>query len=201
MENYLYLLGYLPAMAATYFLAAHFFKEKSYRRKEPQKETEVKQETAEQKQPTEYSLEYKPRSGEESARLLSDDGADSDEYDDLKDRLVNLLESEKIFLDPNIRISEVAARLLTNKTSLSRAIRLKTGRNFCQLVHYYRVREAMRLYTENPSLTISQLCKMVGFNSMTTFNTAFGRNTGFTPAEWCKNYRKQTVRTKALRRA
>lgn len=199
MENYLYLLGYVPAMAATYFLAAYSFKAKSHRRKEPLKEN--KPATEENPPQTEYTLDRGGLSGDEGARLLSDDGADSDEYDDLKDRLVNLLESEKIFLDPGIRISEVAARLLTNKTSLSRAIRLKTGRNFCQLVHYYRVREAMRLYTENPSLTISQLCKMVGFNSMTTFNTAFGRNTGFTPAEWCKNYRRQSVRTKAIRRA
>lgn len=199
MENYLYLLGYVPAMAATYFLAAYFFKAKSHRRKEPLKEN--KPATEVNPPQTEYTLDRGGLSGDEGARLLSDDGADSDEYDDLKDRLVNLLESEKIFLDPGIRISEVAARLLTNKTSLSRAIRLKTGRNFCQLVHYYRVREAMRLYTENPSLTISQLCKMVGFNSMTTFNTAFGRNTGFTPAEWCKNYRRQSVRSKAIRRA
>ena len=52
-------------------------------------------------------------------------------------------------------------------------------------------RAALRLYAQNPELTITQLCRRVGFNSMTTFNTAFGRNTGYTPAEWCKEYRKR----------
>ncbi|MBQ3941286.1 MAG: AraC family transcriptional regulator, partial [Bacteroidales bacterium] len=56
------------------------------------------------------------------------------------------------------------------------------NKNFCQLVHYYRVREAMRIYAQHPDLTITQLSRRVGFNSMTTFNTAFGRNTGYTPA-------------------
>ena len=86
---------------------------------------------------------------------------------------------------------DLAERLYTNKNYLAQTIKLKLNKNFCQLVHYYRVREAMRLYAQNPELTITQLCRRVGFNSMTTFNTAFGRNTGFTPAEWCKEFRKR----------
>lgn len=123
-------------------------------------------------------------------RFLTDGAEAQDEYDDLIERLEYLFESEKIFLEPDIRISDVADKLSTTKNHLSKAIGIKTGKNFCQLLHAYRVREAMRLYTANQKLTISQLCKMVGFNSMTTFNTAFGRNTGYTPAEWCKNFRK-----------
>ena len=126
----------------------------------------------------------------EKPRMLSDESPDNCEFEDLKEKLLDLFEREKIFLNPDIRIHEVASRLYTNKTYLSKVIRLKTNKNFCQLVHFYRVREAIRLYADNPDLTISQLGKMVGFNSMTTFNTAFGRNTGYTPAEWCKEYRK-----------
>ena len=127
-------------------------------------------------------------------RFLTDNVDNPDEYDDLISRLEYLFENEKIFLDADIRISDVADRLSTTKNHLSKAIGIKTGKNFCQLLHSYRVREAMRLYTANQKLRISQLCKQVGFNSMTTFNTAFGRNTGYTPAEWCKNFRKNSVR-------
>ncbi len=130
----------------------------------------------------------------EKPRMLSDESSDNGEFDDLKEKLLDLFEREKIFLNPDIRINEVALRLYTNKTYLSKVIRLKTNKNFCQLVHFYRVREAIRLYADNPELTISQLGRMVGFNSMTTFNTAFGRNTGYTPAEWCREYRK-TIQT------
>ena len=127
-------------------------------------------------------------------RFLTDGAEAQDEYDDLINRLEYLFETEKIFLDADVRISDVAAKLSTTKNQLSKAIGIKTGKNFCQLLHSYRVREAMRLYTANQKLTISQLCKSVGFNSMTTFNTAFGRNTGYTPAEWCKNYRKSNAK-------
>lgn len=122
--------------------------------------------------------------------LLSDSVGAGDEFDDIIARLELYFESKKPFKNPEIRISDVADYLCVTKTTLSKAIRLKTGKNFCQIVHCYRVKEAMRLYAANQKLTISQLYRLVGFNSKTTFNTAFGRNTGCTPAEWCKNFRK-----------
>ena len=124
---------------------------------------------------------------------LRDDSV-TDEDEELKERLLFLFEGEKLYLRPDIRISEVAERLLTNKTRLSNVIRVKTGKNFCQLVHSYRIREAMRLFSGNPNLSIVQLGQLVGFNSLTTFTTAFGRNTGYTPAEWCKNYRRSAIK-------
>ena len=126
-------------------------------------------------------------------RMLEDAGPslkDSD-MEELKDRLCNVLEREKLYLNPDIRVGDLAERLYTNKSYLAQTIKIKLNKNFCQLVHYYRVREAMRIYAQNPELTITQLCRRVGFNSMTTFNTAFGRNTGYTPAEWCKEFRKR----------
>lgn len=126
-------------------------------------------------------------------QVLRDD-SETDEDEELKERLLYLFEGEKLYLRPDIRITEVAERLLTNKTHLSKVIRAKTGKNFCQLVHTYRIREAMRLFSGNPRLSIVQLGQLVGFNSLTTFTTAFGRNTGFTPAEWCKNYRRSSIK-------
>ena len=125
-------------------------------------------------------------------RVLSDSPSEGDEYDNLISRMELLFEGEKLYLQPDVRINAVADMLHSSKTSLSKAIKMKTGKNFCQLVHSYRIREAMRLYAANQKLSISQLYKAVGFNSKTTFNTAFGRNTGCTPAEWCKNYKKST---------
>lgn len=110
---------------------------------------------------------------------------------DLKDRLLDLFEREKLYRNPDIRVGDIASRLYTNKNYLAQAIRLKTNKNFCQLVHSFRVREAMRLFEENPELSIRQLSTMVGFNSMTTFNSAFSRITGFTPAEWCREFKKK----------
>lgn len=172
--------GYVPLVAAlVYLLIRHLRKNKS------------KNEDEERHAAKDY-----PRQSlaiPNANRILEDSGQsmkDSD-MDELKERLCNVLEREKLYLNPDIRVGDLAERLYTNKSYLAQTIKLKLGKNFCQLVHYYRVREAMRLYAQNPDLTITQLCRRVGFNSMTTFNTAFGRNTGYTPAEWCKEYRRR----------
>ena len=183
----LVILGFVLAMAA--IVALIFFllyRIKSLKDGAPPKE-EVRTLT------DGYSLQSKKPDGiVRRERILNDAPFEGDEYDDLISRLELLFESEKLYLQPEVRITTVADLLHSSKTNLSKAIKMKTGKNFCQLVHYYRVREAMRLYAANQKLSISQLYKAVGFNSKTTFNTAFGRNTGCTPAEWCKNYRKSS---------
>ena len=180
--NTLYLLlAYVPLLAGLVYLLVRF------RRK-----TAVPAKTAApEPKPKEYPRQE--RAIPNADRILEDAGPslkDSD-MEELKDRLCNVLEREKLYLNPDIRVGDLAERLYTNKSYLAQTIKIKLNKNFCQLVHYYRVREAMRIYSQNPELTITQLCRRVGFNSMTTFNTAFGRNTGFTPAEWCKEYRKR----------
>lgn len=124
--------------------------------------------------------------------LLRDEAKPSDEYDELVERLVSLFETEKICLKTDVHLTEVADMLAVSKSTLSRAIKMKTGKNFCQLVHYYRVREAMRIYANHPKLSAREISQMVGFNSQTTFITAFGRHTGSTPAEWCRQYKNRT---------
>lgn len=134
-------------------------------------------------------------------KVLSDDVVSMREYEmeDLKDRLCELMERERLYLNPNIRVSDVAERLYTNKSYLSQAIRTKLNKNFCQLVHSYRVKEAVRLYSQNQDLSIVDLCKKVGFNSMATFTSAFSRNTGYTPADWCRQYKRQSAGTDTAR--
>lgn len=181
MSTIILLIGYLPLVAALVFVFLYF------RRRKPSSGTEEATKPA----PREYPQQ--DRAIPHADRILEDAGPslkDSD-MEELKNRLCNVLEREKLYLNPDIRVGDLAERLYTNKSYLAQTIKLKLNKNFCQLVHYYRVREAMRLYAQNPELTITQLCRRVGFNSMTTFNTAFGRNTGFTPAEWCKEYRKR----------
>ena len=180
MRTIFFLIGYVPLVGALVFL---FF----YLRRRKAASDAEKDEAAAK----DYPRQARPIPNAD--RILEDAGPslkDSD-MEELKDRLCNVLEREKLYLNTDIRVGDLAERLYTNKSYLAQTIKIKLNKNFCQLVHYYRVREAMRIYAQNPELTITQLCRRVGFNSMTTFNTAFGRNTGYTPAEWCKEYRKR----------
>ena len=181
------LLAYVPLAAGLVFLFIWI------RRKTAAKAGDAAPESDAPSKPRPKEYPRQERAIPNADRILEDAGPslkDSD-MEELKDRLCNVLEREKLYLNPDIRVGDLAERLYTNKSYLAQTIKIKLNKNFCQLVHYYRVREAMRIYAQNPDLTITQLCRRVGFNSMTTFNTAFGRNTGFTPAEWCKEYRKR----------
>lgn len=114
----------------------------------------------------------------------------SEEYNDLANRFVEYFEMKKPYLNPDLRVEEVARELYTNQTYLARAIRLKLGKTFIQVVHWYRINEAINLYIKEEPASIQEIRLRVGFRSVSTFNNAFAIHTGKTPAEWCKYYKR-----------
>ncbi len=106
--------------------------------------------------------------------------------EDLYERLIIYFNQKKPYLRQNLKIKEVALYLYSNKTYLSRIINDKHNLNFNQFVNYYRIEEVKRLFMEDSSLNIQELCTRSGFGSMATFSIAFRYYLGNTPADWCK---------------
>ncbi len=115
--------------------------------------------------------------------------SDDKKINELRDRLVNYFEKEKPYLKPDLSINEVALYLYSNKTYLSRLINECFDNNFNQFVNYYRVEEAKRLFKNDMSMNIHQMCDLAGFGSMATFSISFRYYVGNSPAEWCKEQR------------
>lgn len=126
-----------------------------------------------------------PETYQESNPLLFDS------HPEICERLIEHLECDKPYLNPDLKISDIATSIGTNKAYLSKVINNVFDKNFSQLVNWYRIRDAMTFYSSNPNLTITELATKSGFQSMTTFNTSFSRYTGMTPADWCKKYKKE----------
>ena len=97
-----------------------------------------------------------------------------------------LMEVEKPFLDPDLIIEDLAVRLGTNKTTLSRLINRNFGMNFRQLLNSYKVKEAIMLFSKDNTISMDDLRKASGFKSSSTFTSSFSRFTGCTPGEYCK---------------
>jgi AraC-like DNA-binding protein len=67
---------------------------------------------------------------------------------------------------------------------VSQVINQELGSNFYELVNRHRIAEAKRLLADKTEPTVLEIALAVGFNSKSTFNTAFRRETGMTPTEF-----------------
>ncbi len=104
-------------------------------------------------------------------------------------KLRELVEAEKLFLEPELSMSEVADRLHTNTTYLSRAVNDILKKNFPAYINELRIKEAQRLLADHSfaNRSIDGIALMSGFRSKSAFNTAFKKFTGMTPSFFQKS--------------
>lgn len=103
-----------------------------------------------------------------------------------KQKLENLMSTEKPFLNPTLGLPDLAIRLKVTSHELSYLVNEGFGENFYQFVNRYRVEEAKRLLhsKEHQHLNMLGIAYESGFNSKTTFNTTFKKLTGLSPSEY-----------------
>ncbi len=100
------------------------------------------------------------------------------------ERLSDLMREEKLYQDMDLRMKDVAARLLITPHQFSQLLNERIKTDFRNFVNRYRVDEARRLLLENPERSIISICFEVGFNSKTSFNITFKKMTGLSPKEY-----------------
>ena len=94
------------------------------------------------------------------------------------------LKLEEMFLDPLISLEKVAKKIRIPSKHLSQILNETYNINFNEYINRFRIEKAMKLLTENPKKNILEIAYEVGFNSKTTFNTAFKKYSGKTPSEF-----------------
>lgn len=100
--------------------------------------------------------------------------------------LEKLLIGERRFLNPTLTLDAIAEDLKLSKSHLSRLINAELGMGFPDYLNSLRVEEA-KSYLINPEFanyTLLAIGLEAGFNSKTTFNTAFKKATSQTPSEF-----------------
>ncbi len=96
------------------------------------------------------------------------------------------METRRPWLDPDLTLEQLALQLKLRPKLLSQAINEGLGQNFFEFINRYRIGEAKRLLT-NPAdkkITVLEVLYQVGFNSKSSFNTLFKKQTGLTPSEF-----------------
>ncbi|HEX7902767.1 MAG TPA: helix-turn-helix domain-containing protein [Chitinophagaceae bacterium] len=113
-------------------------------------------------------------------------GLSKSKIEEIVGKIISIMESEKIYQETELTLTQMATRLQLPSHHLSQAINEGLKKNFYDLVNGYRVEEAKRLLldTRNSNYTILSIGFEAGFNSKTTFNTVFKKFTGLTPTEY-----------------
>ncbi|TWR28720.1 AraC family transcriptional regulator [Mucilaginibacter achroorhodeus] len=103
-----------------------------------------------------------------------------------KPAVLRQLDHERIFLDPELTLTDLAKKLGTNTSLLSKVINAGFGISFNDLINNHRVEEAKRLMASpaHKHFTMLAIAFEAGFNSKATFNRAFKRFSGENPSDY-----------------
>lgn len=113
-------------------------------------------------------------------------GVKESEIDSLFNHIRSVIEIEKLFLNPDLKIVDVAILTNTSKRKVSQVVNQSRGQNFSSFINQYRLKEAAHKLA-NPSLShlsILGIAEESGFNSGGRFNTLFKDKFGCTPSEY-----------------
>lgn len=110
-------------------------------------------------------------------------------YEDVK----KLLTEKGLYKNPDISLSTFSKALKVSPQKISMAINSRSGSNFNGFINQYRIRHAQALLEDTASseLTIAAIAYEVGFNSLTSFNTAFKKQMQVTPSSYRKGITQQ----------
>ncbi|WP_167881156.1 AraC family transcriptional regulator [Leptospira gomenensis] len=101
-------------------------------------------------------------------------------------RIHELFETDKIYLDEDLSLKSLSSKLSLRPDQLSQVINDSYGINFNRFLNNYRIREAIRLLEKDPDLKIIHVAMRCGFNSKSSFNESFRKETGLTPTQYLK---------------
>jgi AraC-like DNA-binding protein len=111
----------------------------------------------------------------------------------LMSRICQIMEEQRLYLNPNLKVSDIATALGTNRNSISSCINSQRDCTFPQFVNTYRVAHAQELLRNQPDLKIADVCLASGFSSEASFYRIFKTVSGTTPTDW----RAQTSQNKS----
>lgn len=107
--------------------------------------------------------------------------ADSKDDNSLSARIEALFVNQRVYLNPNLKLSDVAQAVGSNRTYVSNFFNRDAYATFYDFVNAYRVDHACRLLAET-TLPVSAIAEQSGYNSASVFIRAFSKIKGCTPS-------------------
>lgn len=106
-------------------------------------------------------------------------------------QLQHWMQSQQPYLDASLTMPKLARQLGWPSNRLSQLLNDNLAQSFPDYINSLRVQHAKALLCQRPTPKMTVLAELCGFNSLSTFYSAFKKNTGTTPAM----YRQQQPET------
>ncbi len=105
---------------------------------------------------------------------------------EIKKRLLDHMEQNQPFLNPDCSLTSLSKEISTQPYKLSRLINNEFSQNFSAFLNTYRIKKAMEILKDKnyENIKIAAIAFDCGFNSLSSFNQAFKKNTLQTPSEF-----------------
>ena len=116
---------------------------------------------------------------------------DEDEFADIASRMKSYIEENRIYINPELKMSDLAEVLGLSSSKLSQVFSLYLKENYYEFINRYRLEEFKRLIDEGEykKYTLTALSEKCGFKKSSFFST-FRRVEGMTPTEYMKKVKK-----------
>ena len=114
---------------------------------------------------------------------------------ELFERIMDVLETEKLFLNPDLDQNTIIKIIGTNKKYLYEAVTQNSDLNFRGIINRLRINEAKSIIEQKimnqEEINFSSIFSECGFNSNSSFYRTFKTTTGITPHEYAIEYKKE----------
>lgn len=97
-------------------------------------------------------------------------------------RVLQFVDAKKPYLDSDLSLSDLADQVALTPRELSALLNRSLGLHFFDFVNGRRVEHAKALLLATPKLSVMQVSQDSGFNSKSSFNTAFKKHAELTPS-------------------
>lgn len=127
-----------------------------------------------------FNKKYHMTSVKEANRY-SNKKISGEQADSFVSKLESLMDSEELYKNPNLKLSDLASKMNMSAHQLSQLLNDNLGKSFSTYINEYRINEACEKIDSGSYLKIEEIGYEVGFNSKSTFFSTFKKIKNTTP--------------------
>lgn len=109
---------------------------------------------------------------------------DADEAEELNEKLLQLMQEEELYKDANLKLPDVAKKIHVLPHTISQFLNDNLDQSFTTFINRFRIEHAKKMIEDEDNLSLESIGYACGFNSKSTFYSAFKKQTKTTPAQF-----------------